>query len=102
MEAHVRSGVPVGHVGHLVQANRGTEDAVVAAGPEVVTVFSIEAATRLGQAARRAGKDQAVLLRVQAPGDTFYFGHGGGFLLGDIEDDRPRDRSASAACAWWA
>ena len=86
MEAHVRSGVPVGHVGHLVQTNRGTEDAVVAAEPKVVTVFSIEAATRLGQAARRAGKEQAILLRVQAPGDTFYFGHGGGFLLGDIEN----------------
>jgi predicted amino acid racemase len=85
MEAHVRHGIPIGHVGHLVQTNRGTEDAVVAANAEVVTVFSLEAAIRLGQAAQRAGKEQPVLLRVQAPGDTFYFGHGGGFALGDIE-----------------
>jgi predicted amino acid racemase len=26
-----------------------------------------------------------VLLRVHAPGDTFYFGHGGGFPLGEVE-----------------
>jgi predicted amino acid racemase len=85
MAAHVRHGVPVGHVGHLVQVPRGSEDAVIAANPAVVTVFSLDAAARLSQAARRAGRDQAVLLRVQAPDDTFYFGHGGGFALDDIE-----------------
>ncbi len=86
MEAVQRSGVPIGHVGHLVQPHRGSEDAVVAATPEVVTIFSIDAAERIGAAAGRAGRTQHVLLRVTAPGDRFYFGHGGGFLLSDIED----------------
>ncbi|MHB8294996.1 MAG: alanine racemase [Acidimicrobiales bacterium] len=85
MATHVRHGVPVGHVGHLVQAHSGSEDSVIAAHPEVVTVFSVPAARRLGPAAVRAGRCQPVLLRVHAPGDFFYFGHGGGFPLDGIE-----------------
>lgn len=84
MEALLRHHVRVGHVGHLVQPHRGAEDAVIASGPEVVTIFSVDVAARLAAAAKRAGVTQEVLLRVQAPGDTFYFGHGGGFALYDI------------------
>lgn len=85
LSAHVRHGIPVGHVGHLVQPDRGAETAVLEAHPDVVTVFSIEVATRLSQAVRRLGTEQAVLLRVHAPGDFFYFGHGGGFPLDTLE-----------------
>src|SRR6185503_455555 len=66
MAAHVRHGVPVGHVGHLVQVPRGSEAVVLEADPDVVTVFSLAAAARLSQAAQQAGAEQAVLLRVQA------------------------------------
>lgn len=85
MEAVRRSGVRIGHVGHLVQPHRGTEDAVIAATPEVVTAFDVEIAGRLDAAARRAGRVQDVLLRVRGPQDTYYFGHAGGFPLGTIE-----------------
>jgi predicted amino acid racemase len=85
LHAHRRHGIPIGHVGHLVQAHRGTDAAVLAAEPEVVTLFSIDAARRLSQAARQLNRRQAVLLRVHAPGDTFYFGHGGGFPLAEVE-----------------
>lgn len=85
MEAVLRSRMRIGHVGHLVQPHRGTEDAIIAARPEVVTVFSEAVAERLGQAAVRGGVTQRVLLRVVAPGDRFYFGHGGGLPLEDIE-----------------
>jgi predicted amino acid racemase len=84
LDAHVRHGIPIGHVGHLVQLDRGSEAAALDARPEVVTLFSLDAAARLSQAARRAGREQAVLLRVHAPGDTFYFGHGGGFPLAEL------------------
>ncbi|MCC6313658.1 MAG: alanine racemase [Thermomicrobiales bacterium] len=86
MEALVRNDIPVGHVGHLVSPHRGAEDAVIAARPEVVTLFALESAERIGSAARRAGVEQDVLLRVTAPGDRFYPGHGGGFPLAEIED----------------
>jgi predicted amino acid racemase len=85
MEALARAGARIGHVGHLVQPHRGAEDAVVAAHPEVVTVFSFEIAERIGRAAARAGRTQDVLLRVTSPGDFFYLGHGGGFPLDEVE-----------------
>ena len=85
MQAVQQSRMSIGHVGHLVQPHRGSEDAVIAARPEVVSVFHEDIAERLGAAARRAGVEQAVLLRVIAAGDHFYFGHGGGFRLDSIE-----------------
>ncbi|MFI1581653.1 alanine racemase [Embleya sp. NPDC020630] len=86
VSAAVRHGLPVGHVGHLVQPHRGSEDFVVGADPEVVTVFSLDAARRIGAAARRrGGPPVSVLLRVHGEGDRFYFGHGGGFPAADVE-----------------
>jgi predicted amino acid racemase len=85
MDALLRGGSRIGHVGHLVQSHRGSEDAVIRAEPDVVTVFSIEVAERLGRAATRAGRVQDILLRVTGPGDFFYFGHGGGFPFDDIQ-----------------
>lgn len=90
MEAVRRSHMRIGHVGHLVQPHRGTEDAVIAARPEVVSVFHQDIAERLGAAARRAGIEQAVLLRVVAPDDRFYFGHGGGLPLDGIVEAAAR------------
>lgn len=84
MHAHVRNGVAVGHVGHLMQPYRGSEDSVIAAEPEVVTVFTIEFARRLAAAAQRAGTTQPVLLRVTHPDDLFHFGQAGGFALDTI------------------
>nr|WP_055502078.1 alanine racemase [Nonomuraea pusilla] len=86
MEAVQRAGTRVGHVGHLVQPHLGAEDAVVAAGPEVVTVFTEETAARIGSAAARAGRVQPVLLRVRGPEDRYYFGHAGGFPIGAVEE----------------
>ena len=85
LSAHLRHEVAVGHVGHLVQPARGSERAVVEATPEVVTVFDIERARRIGQVARERDRVQDILLRVRSPEDFFYFGHDGGFLLADIE-----------------
>lgn len=85
MEALARGPLRIGHVGHLVQPHRGSEDVVVAAQPEVVTVFNLEIAERIASAARRVGRVQPVLMRVVAPGDRFYFGHGGGFDLAGLE-----------------
>lgn len=100
MEAVQRSRMRIGHVGHLVQPHRGAEDTVIAARPEVVTLFDETIATRVGAAAVRAGLEQAVLLRVVAPGDRFYFGHGGGFPLdGIVETARRVDAIAGLRVA---
>jgi predicted amino acid racemase len=85
LDAVRRSHLRIGHAGHLVQPERGAEDLVIDARPDVVTVFHEAVAERLAAAAVRAVREQPVLLRVTAPGDRFYFGHGGGFPLDAIE-----------------
>ena len=58
LHAHQRHGIPIGHVGHLVQAQRGTEAAVLAAEPEVVTLFSMEGCGSVRRRVRQAGSKQ--------------------------------------------
>ena len=82
-----RAGLKVGHLGHLVQIPRGEAD--LAAGylqPDYWTVFSDDKADEAALAAHRAGRDQALLARIQTEGDTFYRGHEGGFEAGTIVD----------------
>jgi predicted amino acid racemase len=72
-------GIPLGHVGHLVQVPERDTDEIVGMSPGAVTVFSVEAARRTGEAAARLGRTQDVLLRVWKPGDFIYPGQEGGF-----------------------
>ncbi len=75
-----RAGLRVGHLGHLVQVPRA--EAAMAArdlAPDYWTVFSDDKAGEAAAAARAAGRDQAILARIQTQGDTFYRGHEGGF-----------------------
>jgi predicted amino acid racemase len=83
-----RAGVPIGHIGHLVQPHERAFDRVVAYEPEVVTVFSVDKARGLSAAAEHAGREQRVLLRVAAQGDFFYPGQEGGIPLSELERAR--------------
>lgn len=74
------AGLRIGHLGHLVQVPKF--EAAMAArdlAPDYWTVFSDDKATETAAAARAAGREQAVLARVQTQGDIFYRGHEGGF-----------------------
>lgn len=74
------AGLRVGHLGHLVQVPRA--EAAMAArdlAPDYWTVFSDGKAMEAAAASRAAGREQAILARVQTQGDTFYRGHEGGF-----------------------
>ncbi len=75
-----RAGLKIGHLGHLVQVP-GHEAGYAAAElkPDYWTVFSDEKASEAAIAAARTGREQALLARIQAEGDTFYRGHEGGF-----------------------
>jgi predicted amino acid racemase len=74
-----RYGIPVGHAGHLNQVPRAFTDAVLAYQPEIVTVFTVEAAERISAAAVRAGRTQQLMLRPVADGDIYFEGQEGGF-----------------------
>jgi predicted amino acid racemase len=75
-----KAGLRIGHLGHLVQVPRG--EAAMAArdlAPDYWTVFSDDKAAEAATAAKAAGREPAILARVQTQGDTFYRGHEGGF-----------------------
>ena len=74
------TGLRIGHLGHLVQIPRG-EAAYGAAvlQPDYWTVFSATKAAEVAAASLAAGREQALLARVQTGGDIFYRGHEGGF-----------------------
>src|SRR5207302_1671561 len=48
-------------------------------GPEVITVYSVEAARRISEVATQKGLTQNLLVRVYRPGDFFFAGQEGGF-----------------------
>lgn len=77
-------GIPLGNVGHLVQIPAHDMADILAMGPDVVTVFSLEAAERVAEAARHMAAPQDLLLRVMEPGDFSYRGQEGGFLLEEL------------------
>ena len=79
-----REGMTVAHIGHLVQVPRAEVATAAAMRPTYWTVFSVEQARAAAAAAREFGEDQALLVRIQAPGDHFYNGHEGGFPAAEI------------------
>ncbi len=82
--ACTRAGLGLGHVGHLVQVPRHEAGAAARMAPAFWTVFNSEKAAEAARAASTTGRGQPLLARLQAPGDTFYRGHEGGFPAGDV------------------
>ncbi len=75
-----RYRIPIGHVGHLNQLPRDGVLEALETNPDVVTVFSVEAAKMISHAAESIGRNQKLLMRVHKPGDVFFPGQEGGFL----------------------
>jgi predicted amino acid racemase len=78
------AGMPLGHVGHLVQVPAHAAAEAAAGAPANWTVFDETKAGEAAAAARACGREQHLLARLVAPGDTFYQGHEGGFAVGDV------------------
>jgi predicted amino acid racemase len=79
-----RYGVPIGHIGHLNQIPRRHIAEAVAMRPDVITVYSVERARWIDEAARAQGVVQDLLIRVHAEGDLFFGGQEGGFAEPDV------------------
>jgi predicted amino acid racemase len=73
-----RHGLRIGHLGHLTQVPAGQLGAAVGMRPEVVTVFGVEQARLVAAAAREAGTEQRLLVRVVGDDDFFYPAQRGG------------------------
>jgi predicted amino acid racemase len=92
IEAHVlhRYRLPIGHVGHLSNIPRHQVPALVAMQPEAMTVFTYEAAKAVSDAAAAQGREQALYVRVNRPGDETFKGMVGGWTLDEcVEGIRP-------------
>ncbi len=80
-----RSGVKVGHVGHLGQVPGAEASYVVGTvSPEVITVYNAEKAAQISRAAKQAGKKQKLLLKVVGDADLAYNTLGGGVAERDL------------------
>ena len=79
------AGVPLGNVGHLVQTPRAAMERIVAARPDIMTVYSVEKAAEIGAAAQAQGFVQPIILRVIGEGDMLYPGQYGGFPLAELD-----------------
>jgi predicted amino acid racemase len=89
------AGMRIGNVGHLVQVPWAEADAAAALEPANWTVFSDDKAAEAAQASQR---EQALLARIQAPGDIFYEGHEGGFPADDVVAVAERLDALDGAC----
>lgn len=78
------SELELGHIGHLVQIPERDADEASSLAPQFWTVFNEMKARQAAAASRARGRVQDLLLRIYSPGDTFYFGHGGGFAAEDV------------------
>lgn len=77
-----QAGVALGHVGHLVQIPRAHLRQVLAWRPEVWTLFGLENARVLSEAAQPLGYRQDVLLRIAA--GHSYPGQEGGVTVAEL------------------
>lgn len=91
------SGVPLRHLGHLVQIPDGEIESALRCRPEVITVFSFDKAHRIAECARRLGIRQRLLLKVCQTGDIVYPGQKAVFSLTNCLTSPP----ASPRLAAW-
>lgn len=78
------NGHRLGHLGHLVQVPKHEAGEAARMCPEYWTVFSLNKAREAAEAAKKAGIEQKIIVRVFDEGDEFYTGHEGGVALSDL------------------
>lgn len=83
-ETLAENGIKLGHVGHLVQIPNNDIENILLQKPEVITVYSVEKAKQISDAAKRLNMIQNVMLRVIDKGDILYPAQYGGFYLEEL------------------
>jgi predicted amino acid racemase len=81
-----RYGVPVGHMGHLNQVPRRHVAEAVAMRPDVITVYNVEHARWIDDAAGERGVVQDLLVRPYGADDLFFDGQQAGFRERDVPE----------------
>lgn len=76
--------INIGHVGHLVQIPVNIIEDILKAKPKIITVYSVEKANEISQAAKKLGLTQNIMLRVLDEEDMLYPAQYGGFYLNEL------------------
>lgn len=79
------NGIPLAHVGHLVQTPTHMIDRVMRMNPELVTVYSVEKAIEINEVCKVLGRKQKILLRVVDREDSIYSGQHAGMWLDELD-----------------
>ncbi len=90
---YIENEIPLCNVGHLVQVPKALIRTIVAARPEIITVFTWEKLREIDQAAAELGVVQDVMLKVAGSDDLFYSGQCSGIELADLEAFLERAKS---------
>ena len=75
----IKNDIPIGNVGHLVQTPKACLPKILAAKPQVVTVYSLDKIREINAAAEKLHMVQPVLIRVTDPDSELYSGQIAGF-----------------------
>lgn len=78
------NNIKLGHVGHLVQIPSKDIENVLLQKPEVITVYSVEKAKQISDAAKKMNITQNIMLRVIDKDDILYPAQYGGFYLKEL------------------
>ncbi|WP_028857203.1 alanine racemase [Psychrilyobacter atlanticus] len=79
-------GVKIGHVGHLVQIPDSLIENILEMNPQIITVYSIEKAKKINEAAKKKGIIQSIMLKIYKDGDLLYPGQYSGFEIEKIDE----------------
>lgn len=85
-EVFMKNGLGLGNVGHLVQTPKSLLKKIVEYGTKYFTMYSLENATDLNEAAKEVGVKQKIILKIQDVKDDIYPGQVGGFTLEELDN----------------
>lgn len=83
---YIEHGIRLGNVGHLVQVPHHALRRILAASPEIVTIYTLEKAAEINDVCISLGKKQPVMLRIRDEKDIVYPGQAAGFSLKELPD----------------
>ncbi|MBD2780269.1 YhfX family PLP-dependent enzyme [Xenorhabdus szentirmaii] len=79
-------GIPLCHIGHLVQMPAHLIETMLRHNPDIVTVFSLEKAQAISDAAEKLGRVQPIMLKVYDKRDTVFVGQEAGIPFSELDD----------------
>ena len=81
----IDAGIHLGNVGHLVQVPVATLEKIIAAKPDVITVYDSEKIMQINEVAKKLNVVQPLMIRITDDDSDLYSGQIGGFKSQDLE-----------------